>query len=174
MLIHNGQLPLTLTIRPPRILTAPISIGWNFLPAEAFPIDEYETRRGTGRTRREFYLPPSKRTDMLLQDWNCRPEDIRRARRDATYIQYCREKSGSYAGKSSKVTEAAFLRKANRKLQKNRPDVSDDTLQPPCVPTRPGSPFCDSPPPMSLPIQPSRQPSVAKLHIINDDGMLEM
>jgi hypothetical protein len=108
---------------------------------------------------------------LLLHEWNCRPDDIRKARRDATYIQYCREKSGSTAGKSSKVvTEAAFLRKANRKLQKNRPDVSDDTLEPPCVPTRPGSPFCDSPP-MSLPIQPSRQPSIGKLLVVADERM---
>ncbi|GKY93392.1 hypothetical protein MPSEU_000306800 [Mayamaea pseudoterrestris] len=148
----------------------PISIGWNFLPAQDYAIDEYETRRGSGRTRREFYLAPGKRTDLLLQDWNCRPEDIRKARRDATYIQYCREKSGSASGKSSKMTEAAFLRKANRKLQKNHPDVSDDSLEPPCVPTRPGSPFCDSPP-ISVPVQPSRQPSVAKLVVVMDDRL---
>jgi hypothetical protein len=138
-------------------IAAPISIGWNFLAAQDCSIDDYETRRGSGRSKREFHLSPAKRTDLLLQEWNCRPEDIRRARRDATYIQYCREKSGFAGGKSSKVNEAAFLRKANRKLQKNNPDESEDPL-PPSVPTRPGSPFCDS-----APIQPPRQPSMANL-----------
>jgi hypothetical protein len=116
------------------ITTAPISLGWAYSSKE-YSFEEYEQIKGPSRNKKDFYLPASKRTDLLIQEWQCMPEDIRKARRDATYIQYCREKTAC-TGRAEKK-EAAFLRMAannDRKFHKPHYDVSE-TL-PPSFPRR--------------------------------------
>jgi hypothetical protein len=97
----------------------PISIGWSYLPETIHHIDEYENFEAkvpasddipphclTGvsivtasgdhprrrfRTRREFHLPAETRHAMLIHDWDCTEDEIRRAREEAAYVQYLRE-----------------------------------------------------------------------------------
>lgn len=107
----------------------PLSIGWTCLYSYDYPIDEYE-RSKPRRTKREFHLPAVRRNDLLVREWGCSEEDIRRARREATYIQYCREKS-AYSGARQQAREAAAIRKANQRLQKMGPQAdTSDTAQP--------------------------------------------
>jgi hypothetical protein len=105
----------------------PISIGWTYLHSYDFPIDEYE-RNKTVRSKREFRLPAGHRADLLTQEWQCPEDDIRKACREATYVQYCREKAVlSRARQREREREAAAMR-SNRGGP--RPDTSD-TAQPP-------------------------------------------
>lgn len=105
----------------------PISLGWQYLTAEVYPIDHYELTKPKRRTKKELYLPSGVRNDLLIQEWNCSPEDIRNARREATYIQYCREKSAFSGGRPK---EAAYLRKANRKGRRSPPVEGTEPHQP--------------------------------------------
>lgn len=114
----------------------PISLDWAYLEAQAYNLDEYESDKPDKRSKKEFYLPAVKRKDILSVEWQCSEEEMRKARREATYVQYCREKS-AFTGSRAAAKEAAFLRKANRKLVKAKVDVSD-TSQP--VVSRSGSP----------------------------------
>ena len=70
------------------------------------------------RTKREFHLSAAKRTALLVQEWQVSEMDIRKARREATYIQYCREKSAFTGGRGAK--EASFLRKAQQKQKQHQ------------------------------------------------------
>lgn len=88
----------------------PITIGWGYVPGVEANIEEYEATR-VPRTKKQYYLPPAKRIHLLTQEWQCTEEQIRKARREATYIQYCREKTAF----SKADKEAAFLRKAQRR-----------------------------------------------------------
>jgi hypothetical protein len=92
----------------------PISIGWSYVLAHQYPLDDYELLIKTPkRSKKQFHLNADIRTHLLVEEWDCSEEDIRKARREATYIQYCRAKS-SFAGvRSSAEKEAAFLRKGN-------------------------------------------------------------
>ena len=93
----------------------PVAIGWIYQSGTVCPVDDYETLlRGPRRTKREFHLTAEQRTQILVDEWECSEEDIRRARREATYIQYCRAKT-SFSGSRVAAKEAAFLRKANER-----------------------------------------------------------
>lgn len=93
----------------------PVAIGWIYQTARLCPVDDYEAIvRGPRRTKRDFHLTAEQRTQILVQEWQCSEEDIRRARREATYIQYCRAKT-SFSGSRVAAKEAAFLRKANER-----------------------------------------------------------
>mmetsp|Transcript_610 Transcript_610/g.1467 ORF Transcript_610/g.1467 Transcript_610/m.1467 type:complete len:201 (-) Transcript_610:194-796(-) len=72
----------------------PLSIGWKYLPEQKYNLSEYEKKRSPfrRRERRDLYVSPAER-EQLLYEWCCPPEDIEKARRDAMYIQYCREKT---------------------------------------------------------------------------------
>lgn len=112
----------------------PITIGWNYVPGLETDIDAYETTKKP-RSKKQYYLPPSKRTNILLEEWQCTDEQIRKARREATYIQYCREKSAF----SKADKEAAFLRQARQKRpQKTRkPGSGSPPHSRPSVPPSP-------------------------------------
>ena len=91
----------------------PISIGWGYFMHRHYSINDYEHLvRGPRRTKKEFHLAADRRTHLLINEWNCSEEDIRKARREATYIQYCRAKT-AFSGSRAAAKEAAFLRKAN-------------------------------------------------------------
>ena len=91
----------------------PISIGWGYIVHRHYPINDYEHLvRGPRRTKKEFHLAADHRTNLLINEWKCSEEDIRKARREATYIQYCRAKT-AFSGSRAAAKEAAFLRKAN-------------------------------------------------------------
>lgn len=91
----------------------PISIGWAYMIAHRYPLNDYEQLiRPPRRSKKEFHLAADKRTDLLVNEWECSEEDIRKARREATYIQYCRAKT-SFSGSRAAAKEAAFLRKAS-------------------------------------------------------------
>jgi len=93
----------------------PVAIGWTYQIGNLCPLDDYETMiRGPRRSKREFHLTAEQRTQLLVSEWECSEEDIRRARREATYIQYCRAKT-SFSGSRVAAKEAAFLRKANER-----------------------------------------------------------
>jgi hypothetical protein len=105
----------------------PISLGWTYLHSCDYPIDEYE-RNKTRRSKREFRLPAGRRTELLMQEWECLEDDIRKACREATYVQYCREKAVlSRARQREREREAAAMRSNHGGP---RPDTSD-TAQPP-------------------------------------------
>jgi hypothetical protein len=91
----------------------PISIGWECLLCRLYRISDYENHiRGPRRTKKEFHLAADKRTHLLVDVWERSEDDIRKARREATYIQYCRAKT-AFSGSRAAAKEAAFLRKAN-------------------------------------------------------------
>jgi hypothetical protein len=91
----------------------PISIGWNSTICRRYPINDYETIvRGPRRTKKEFHLAADARTHLLVNVWERSEDDIRKARREATYIQYCRAKT-AFSGSRAAAKEAAFLRKAS-------------------------------------------------------------
>jgi hypothetical protein len=92
----------------------PISLGWAYhddTPDEHVLVHSSKPKR----SKREFHLQAAKRTDLLVREWEVPEMDIRKARREATYIQYCREKS-AFTGRGAK--EASFLRKAQQKQKK--------------------------------------------------------
>jgi hypothetical protein len=90
----------------------PISIGWTYVLSRKCALDEYETViKPTKRSKKDFHLGADKRTFLLIRVWGCCEEEIRKARRECTYIQYCRAKSSFTSSKNSD-REAIFLRKA--------------------------------------------------------------
>jgi hypothetical protein len=101
----------------------PISIGWTCLHSYDYPIDEYERNKTVRRTRREFRLPAGHRTDLLMQEWQCPEDDIRKACREATYVQYCREKA--VLSRARQREREAVAMRSNRLGP--RPDTSDTT-----------------------------------------------
>jgi hypothetical protein len=106
----------------------PISLGWTYLHSSDYPIDEYERNKAVRRSKRDFRLPADRRTELLMQEWECREDDIRKACREATYVQYCREKAVlSRARQREREREAAAMRSNHGGP---RPDTSD-TAQPP-------------------------------------------
>lgn len=89
----------------------PISIGWAYIIAHEYPIDDYELLiKAPKRSKKEFHLSADIRTHLLMDEWDCTDEDIRKARREVTYIQYCRAKA-SFAGVRTASKESNFLRK---------------------------------------------------------------
>lgn len=119
----------------------PISIGWSYVIAHEYPIDDYELLiKAPKRSKKEFHLSADIRTHLLMEEWDCTEEDIRKARREVTYIQYCRAKA-SFSGVRTANKEAMFLRKGSssadnsRGKPPNRRQVRPDV---PCV--HPSSP----------------------------------
>jgi len=86
----------------------PISLGWEYRQTPDEPIAVH-ANRSTKRSKREFHLAASTRTYLLQNEWEIPETDLRKARREATYIQYCREKSAFTGGESA--SEATFLKK---------------------------------------------------------------
>jgi len=102
----------------------PISLGWSYVIAYESAIQDYERRRAPRRPKKEFHLSSGKRSQLLVDEWECPEEDIRKARREATYIQYCREKS--VHSKMSRQNGALLYKtRARNKLPSPRPDQSD-------------------------------------------------
>lgn len=137
----------------------PISIGWEYTLRPHYPINDYEHLvRGPRRTKKEFHLSADRRTHLLVNEWNCSEDDIRKARREATYIQYCRAKT-AFSGSRAAAKEAAFLRKANDRCKVQveskpiMPTSNDDSL--PKVPSRRRAIEISPPPLTNRPIQPS-------------------
>jgi hypothetical protein len=108
----------------------PISIGWSYMPSFEAAVDEYETSRPCRRTKREFYLPSDLRKDLLLNEWGYTVEEVRRAKREATYIQYHREKSAYQGLLSEKAQELAesTRRKVNRLRNGNNTKKEQEKL----------------------------------------------
>jgi hypothetical protein len=76
-------------------------------------VEYYETSvKPPRRSKKEFHMTADRRTQLLLDEWQYPEEDLQRARREATYVQYCRAKT-SFSGSRAAAKEAAFLRKAN-------------------------------------------------------------
>ena len=91
----------------------PISIGWSYYVLQRCDIEYYETSvRPPPRSKKEFHLAADQRTQMLMKEWQYPEEELQKARREATYVQYCRAKT-SFSGSRAAAKEAAFLRKAN-------------------------------------------------------------
>jgi hypothetical protein len=108
----------------------PITIGWICLNSYECALDEYE-RTKSRRNKRDFYLSAAFRNDLLTQEWGCPEKDIRKARREATYTQYCRGKS-AFSGARQRAKEAAAMRKSPPRPHATvgpRPNTSD-TAQP--------------------------------------------
>jgi len=126
----------------------PISIGWLYKLAKVCPLDDYETMiRGPRRSKKEFHLSAEKRTHLLVEEWKCSEDDIRKARREATYIQYCRAKT-SFSGSRVAAKEAAFLRKANDfRMQQQQGTIMLSGTMPLDAPTSPSKSPINSPRP---------------------------
>lgn len=110
----------------------PISIGWAYMVAIQYHFDDYEKRiRRPKRSKKEFHLGADKRTHLLVTEWECCEEDIRKARREATYIQYCRAKT-SFSGSRAAAKEAAFLRKASDRTKQGgkKPSMKQARISP--------------------------------------------
>lgn len=91
----------------------PISIGWSYYVLQRCDVEYYETSvRPPPRSKKEFHLAADQRTQMLMKEWQYPEEELQKARREATYVQYCRAKT-SFSGSRAAAKEAAFLRKAN-------------------------------------------------------------
>lgn len=95
----------------------PISLGWAYMDVSP-DVHVVAHANRPKRSKREFHLPASKRTNLLVQEWQVSEIEIRKARREATYIQYCREKSAFTGGRGAK--EASFLRKAQQKQKQQQ------------------------------------------------------
>ena len=106
----------------------PISLGWTYLHSCDYPIDEYERNKTVRRSKRDFRLPAGRRTEILMQEWECLEDDIRKACREATYVQYCREKAVLSRARQRERERAAMVMRSNHGGP--RPDMSD-TAQPP-------------------------------------------
>lgn len=134
----------------------PISIGWGYIVHRHYSINDYEHLvRGPRRTKKEFHLAADRRTQLLINEWKCSEEDIRKARREATYIQYCRAKT-AFSGSRAAAKEAAFLRKANDRskvLVASKPnpiimsDSNDASTTLPKIPSRRKANEISPPPP---------------------------
>jgi len=116
----------------------PISIGWECMVCRLYRINDYEKHiRGPRRTKKEFHLAADKRTHLLIDVWERSEDDIRKARREATYIQYCRAKT-AFSGSRAAAKEAAFLRKANDRSKNNilteALSMMDNQIVPECAP----------------------------------------
>lgn len=99
----------------------PVSIGWAYMEATKYAVNDYENLiKPPRRSKKEFHLAPDTRTQLLTKEWECSQEDIQKARREATYIQYCRAKT-SFSGSRAAAKEAAFLRKAAQKQAPSNP-----------------------------------------------------
>ena len=95
----------------------PISIGWSYVLAFQGDVDEYETSvKAHKRSKKEFYCTAEKRIQILSKEWGVTREEMNRARRECTYIQYCRAKT-SFSTSRAAAKEAAFLRKANDRMK---------------------------------------------------------
>lgn len=70
----------------------PISIGWCYSLHRDMALEDYERVRPARRNKRQFYLSAAKRNNFLAE-WDVTPEEMHQARREVTYIQYCREKA---------------------------------------------------------------------------------
>lgn len=94
----------------------PISLGWEY---NQITPDVHVVMHASRphRTKRQFHLAASKRTNMLMSEWNVSEMELRKARREATYIQYCREKSAFTGGRAAK--ESTYLKKAQQKSSKS-------------------------------------------------------
>ena len=72
----------------------PIAIGWSYSPTTVFDLDRYEEIKSPlRRDRRDLFLSASERTSILKDHWQISSSELREARREATFIQYCREKT---------------------------------------------------------------------------------
>ena len=80
----------------------PISLGWLYQVYPDVCITEHGQR--TKRTKGEMRLPPSKRTSLLVDEWKVTAQEIRKAQRETTFIQYCREKS-AYTGRPKEAVQ---------------------------------------------------------------------
>lgn len=109
----------------------PISIGWNYQLVAKYAIDEYEAavRKLPPRSKREFYLPANRRTEILIMEWQYSEDEIGKARREATYIQYCRAKT-SFSGTRVAAKEAAALLKSS---SNSFPDLPSPKSPPKCT-----------------------------------------
>lgn len=140
----------------------PISIGWEYLLGYQYPLNDYEQLiRPPRRSKKEFHLAADKRTHLLVNEWECSEDDIRKARREATYIQYCRAKT-SFSGSRAAAKEAAFLRKANdlsKQMIMNKKVTMESNLivesSPKAVSRR-----ASNPEPEAIPVRPSLPPAV--------------
>ena len=82
----------------PSCSTGPaISLGWSYHSTPDIAVEDHAQL--PKRTKRQFHLPPAKRTTLLTEEWEVPEQDIRQARREATYIQYCREKTAFTGGR---------------------------------------------------------------------------
>lgn len=103
----------------------PMSIGWAYILSYCGNVKDYETSEKTHkRSKKEFYFTADQRTKLLTEEWEIPEEELTRARREITYIQYCRAKT-SFSSSRAAAREAAFLRKASDRtkmlyLHKNR------------------------------------------------------
>lgn len=99
----------------------PISIGWSYYVLQRCDIEYYENSvRPPPRSKKEFHLAADRRTQLLMIEWQYPEEELQKARREATYVQYCRAKT-SFSGSRAAAKEAAFLRKANSRPKQPTP-----------------------------------------------------
>lgn len=72
----------------------PIALDWHVCATQSHSLDHYESSiKPVKRTKKQFYLPARLRVNILMEDWQIPEDDLKRARREVTYIQYCRERS---------------------------------------------------------------------------------
>jgi hypothetical protein len=83
----------------------PVTLDWHVLSDEQTSVDDYEASKPTKRTKKQFYLPARTRAMILMEHWDVTDEELKRARREVTYIQYCRERSVAGTGGRTNVLE---------------------------------------------------------------------
>jgi len=91
--IHVRYYERTVGDNPSCSSGVPIALGWDVLTSRECAIEDYEQKKPAKRSKRDFYLSPEQRNTLLLHIWNCKHEDIQKARREVTYIQYQRERT---------------------------------------------------------------------------------
>jgi hypothetical protein len=136
--IHIREYERILGDNPSCSCGPPISLGWQYWELYDSTVDAHDFQKSSSsssssppqRGRRDFYLSPSRRCELILHEWrqSCVREEedveqVRRAQREAALVQYCRETSIGAGRKSPpQMPVSAFLCK---------PSVDDsDTSQP--------------------------------------------
>jgi hypothetical protein len=84
---------LTVGDNPACTCGPPITLDWNFVSSEVYTVEDYESLKPIKRTKKQFYLPARMRATILIEDWQVAECELKKARREVTYIQYCRERA---------------------------------------------------------------------------------
>jgi hypothetical protein len=150
----------------------PVTLDWHVVSDEQTSVEDYEASKPAKRTKKQFYLPARLRAMILMEDWGVTDEELKRARREVTYIQYCRERSVAGTGGRTAALErrANGVPKASATQAPAPSDVVGPVLGSMSLPTAESSPLSDAP---TGPPSPKTRSSSPPILVQEEDDLVE-